>query len=220
MKSSTREPAISVFYQQYLLDRDRATFRRQVTDLYSIATLERLAVHGQRMTRRAAVLAIALAGQYGSSGVLARALHDPDRGVRTLAEDGVRLLWCRYGSAEDRRRLASLIGLNGSKRFAEATQLATQLVASQPGMAEAWNQRAIAYFRTGQFAKSIADCRKALAVNPFHYGAAAVLGQCYLQLGDRGAALQSFRHALELNPNLEGVRTNVTYLERALNQQE
>ena len=220
MKSHTREPAINDFYQHYLLNRDRAAFRQQVVERYTIATLERLATQGQRMTRRAAVLAIALCGQYASNEVLARALHDPDRGVRTLAEDGVRLLWCRYGSIEDRRRLASLIKLNGSSRFAEAIALATRLVAAQPGMAEAWNQRAIAYFRSGELAKSISDCRKALAVNPFHFGAAAGLGQCYLQLGDRGAALQSLRHALELNPNLEGVRTNIAYLERARNQQD
>jgi cytochrome c-type biogenesis protein CcmH/NrfG len=42
------------------------------------------------------------------------------------------------------------------------------------------------------------------------------MGQCYLQLGDRAAALEAFRRALKLNPNLEGVRATVTYLERAL----
>jgi cytochrome c-type biogenesis protein CcmH/NrfG len=41
------------------------------------------------------------------------------------------------------------------------------------------------------------------------------MGQCYLQLGDFDAALESFRRALKLNPNLEGVRASVAYLERA-----
>jgi cytochrome c-type biogenesis protein CcmH/NrfG len=41
------------------------------------------------------------------------------------------------------------------------------------------------------------------------------MGQCYLQLGNYDAALESFRRALRLNPNLEGVRASVTYLERA-----
>jgi cytochrome c-type biogenesis protein CcmH/NrfG len=41
------------------------------------------------------------------------------------------------------------------------------------------------------------------------------MGQCYLQLGDFDSALQSFRRALRLNPNLEGVRASVAYLERS-----
>jgi tetratricopeptide (TPR) repeat protein len=40
------------------------------------------------------------------------------------------------------------------------------------------------------------------------------MGQCYLQLGQRSEALDSFRQALELNPNLEGVRAQVQYLQR------
>jgi hypothetical protein len=35
-----------------------------------------------------------------------------------------------------------------------------------------------------------------------------------LQLGQRAEALDSFRQALELNPNLEGVRAQVQYLQR------
>lgn len=215
-----REPAISLFYHQYLVSRDRATYRRQVAAVYSVATLERLTLSSQRLTRRAAVLAIGLCGQYGSSKVLARRLYDADRGARTLAEDGMRMLWCRFGSAGDRRQLADLIGLTGSRQWVEATAAATRLVAIQPAFAEAWNQRAIAYFHAGKFVKSIADCRKTLALNPFHFGAATGLGQCYLQLGNHAAALQSFRHALDLNPNLEGVRNNVVYLQRELKRQE
>jgi hypothetical protein len=37
-----------------------------------------------------------------------------------------------------------------------------------------------------------------------------------LQLGRPRLALESFRRALALNPNLEGVRANITSLERTL----
>src|SRR2546422_444778 len=80
-----------------------------------------------------------------------------------------------------------------------------------PELAEAWNQRAIAYFNMGRFTDSIRDCRQALELNPHHFGAAIGMGQCYLQLNDRTAALESFRRALKLNPNLEGVRAHVVY---------
>jgi hypothetical protein len=64
--------------------------------------------------------------------------------------------------------------------------------------------------------ESIADCRRTLDLNPFHFGAAAGLGQCQLQIGDHAAALASFRHALRINPSMEGVRANVTYLQKLL----
>jgi len=46
----------------------------------------------------------------------------------------------------------------------------------------------------------------------------AGLGQCYLQLGNQLWALESFRRALELNPDLEGIRAQVNALERRLKQ--
>ena len=42
------------------------------------------------------------------------------------------------------------------------------------------------------------------------------MGQCHLQLGDHQAALETFRHALKINPGMEGVRANVVYLQKLL----
>ena len=85
-----------------------------------------------------------------------------------------------------------------------------------PTFAEAWNQRAIGHYSLGQFVDSIRDCRQAVEINPYHFGAVAGMGQCYLRLGNQLWALESFRRALALNPNLEGIRGNVTSLERKL----
>lgn len=220
MKSQKQQPLLNTYYGQYLVDRSKVCFRRQVTARYSIATLERLVLGGQRMTRRAAATAVALCGDYRSNSALGRALHDTDRGVRTLAEDGIRALWCRTGGPEERRTLAKLIGLNREQDFSGAVRLATRLIGTMPELAEAWNQRAIAYFSTARWKESITDCRRALELNPYHFGAATGLGQCFLQLGDRPAALVSFRHALALNPGLEGVRAHVVYLQRGLRRHE
>jgi tetratricopeptide (TPR) repeat protein len=92
---------------------------------------------------------------------------------------------------------------------------AAELLDDAPWFAEAWNQRAIGYYGCGLFHESIADCHQALDINPYHYGAAAGIGQCYLQLGRPRLALECFRRALRLNPNLEGIRAHVTALERA-----
>ena len=40
------------------------------------------------------------------------------------------------------------------------------------------------------------------------------MGHCYLELSDAIGALESFRRALRLNPDMEDVRGQVTFLER------
>ena len=213
MSSNLRSPLLAEHYEHYLRDEDDRAFTSRVSQRYSIGTLERLAWGGERMIRRAAVFALGLLGDFRSNAILGRALHDEDRGVRTLAESGIRVVWCRAGSEGQRRELGMVIRMNSARRFADAIRRATRLVESAPWLAEAWNQRAIAYFRLSRYEESIADCRQALEENPYHFGAASGMGQCHLRLGDRTAALACFRRALSLNPSLDGVRAQVSNLE-------
>ncbi len=220
MKNRRCAPLLHDFYRQYLADQDSDALVDRVTGRYEIGTLERLACHGDRLSRRGAVLVLGLIGDYQSNAILGRALCDTDRGVRELAEQGIRWLWSRAGAAPQRKRLSTLIRLNSSQRYQQAARHATQLLETSPELAEAWNQRAVAHFGLGQFDQSIRDCRKTLELNPFHFAAATGMGQCYLQLGNRQAALDSFRLALRLNPGLEGVRAHVLHLQRTLNNQD
>ncbi len=220
MKNHRCAPLLEDFYRQYLVDQDSDALVDRVCGRYEIGTLERLACHGDRLSRRGAVLVLGLIGDYASNPVLGRALTDDDRAVRNLAEEGIRWLWCRDGVAGQRKRLSTVIRLNSSQKYAQAARQATQLLESAPEMAEAWNQRAVAHFGLGQFDQSISDCRKTLELNPYHFAAATGMGQCYLQLGNRQAALDSFRLALRLNPGLEGVRAHVLHLQRTLNTQD
>ena len=219
MNTRPRTPILNRLYQLYLVDQDKATFIHKVARRYSVATLERLAASGGRMTRRAAVLAIGHLGEYPSNTAMGRALLDSDRGVRVLADTAIRLLWCRWGNLDQRRRLKLIIRMNGAGKHEEAIQRSSQLLANAPLFAEGWNQRAVAYFGLGRYAESIRDCRQTLKLNAYHFGAAAGLGQCYMQLNEREAALRCFQRALNLNPGLEGVRAHVVYLERALKRQ-
>jgi cytochrome c-type biogenesis protein CcmH/NrfG len=43
-----------------------------------------------------------------------------------------------------------------------------------------------------------------------------MMGQAYLQMNDPISALDSFRRALRLNPNMEEVRAQVIHLQRRL----
>lgn len=210
-----RTPLLTELYRQFLAGQATADFIKLINDSYTVGTLERLATAGHRESRRAAILALGLVGDYGSNAVVGRALVDVDRGVRSIAENSITSLWRRAGTDSQRQRLGLLVRLNSAQQFHDCIRCATELVAEAPAIAEAWNQRAIAHYSLAQYRESIEDCRQALEINPYHYGAASGMGQCYLQMDDFDAALESFRRALKLNPNLEGVRASVAYLERS-----
>ncbi len=218
MSSPGRMPRLLSLYQDYLVDQNTARFVDRVGKHYTVGTLERLASWPAVQVRRAAVFALGLMSDYGSNAVLGRALADTDRGVRLAAENGIRSLWCRYGSQGQRQLLQIIIQLNTSGQFKEAIRCASVLIEEVPQFAEAWNQRAIACYSLGLYRQAIADCRQALELNPYHFGAAAGMGQSYVQLGDYHQALECFRRALRLNPNLEGVRANIQHLQRTLGE--
>ncbi len=214
--SDPRIPVLHELYQQYLVDQDTAAFIHRVASRYATATLARLTEIGDRMIRRAAVLALGYQGDYDSNPVLGRALNDADRGVRLLAENAIRAVWGRSGSSAQRHWLSRVIALNHSHQPIAALREVTGLIREAPWLAEAWNQRAIAHFSLDRYAESIRDCRQALVINAYHFGAAAGMGQCFLKLNDPPAALQAFRRAVGLNPELLEVRAHVQFLERAL----
>ena len=209
-----RMPFLLDLYEQYLENQDSAAFAGKAAEWYTTGTLQRLAGHRRREIRRAAVLAIGFLGDYAANACLGRALLDEDRTVRTLADHAIRSVWLRDGSDEERQRLGLILRLSAARRYAEAVARATDLIEKAPWFAEAWNQRAIAQFNLERFAESIRDGHEVLEINPYHFPAAASMGQAYLELGNQVSALESFRRAQRLNPDLEGVRAHVVRLAR------
>jgi len=217
-RRTRRAPILLRHYHRYLRDGNTAAFIQALAGTYTVATLARLGTGGPRITRRAAILGLGFLGGYEVNPVVAGALRDPDRGVRLVAESGLRAVWCRAGNTAQQQRLANMIRLNLARRYEEARELASELIEEAPGFAEAWNQRAIACFQLGQYHASISDCEEVLARNLFHFAAASGMGQCHLELDEPQAALNCFRRALELNPSLEAVRVQIRYLVRALEE--
>ena len=213
-----RSPLLVAYYNRYLTSCDSTLFVKRTAGRYSCGTLERLATTGDRTTRRAAVLALSLLGDYSSNAVLGQALTDRDRGVRTIAESGIRELWCRVRGREERQTLRVVVSLNDEKRYAEAVRLAARLIQDSPWIAEAWCQRGTANYHLGNYDAAIRDCHQALEINPYHFTAAAGMGQCYLLQSNPVAALEAFRRALRLNPGLEEVRAQVVRLQRTLKE--
>jgi len=212
-------PLLADFFEEYLDDQDINAFLRSTSERYFIGTLERIALNGERMSRRAAVLALGRLSDYQSNSVLGRALIDMDRGVRTLAENAIALIWPRVGLAIHQRRLGAVDEQLDDGDYDRASQLAGKIIQDAPWIAQSWYQRGKAFYHLGQCDAAARDCHQALEINPYHFQAAAVMGQAYELQHNLVAALEAYRRALRLNPNMEEVRARVIQLQRALKNQ-
>jgi len=165
------------------------------------------------------VLALSLIGDFGSREAVGKALRDPDPVVSRLASHACWAVWFRADTPENNQRLQTIAQTIGSAASADelaaTVEEVTVLIKTAPNFAEAVNQRAIAYYLTREYRKSIDDCQRAVKLNPYHFGALSGMGQCYQRLGDTARALDAYRRALKVNPNMEGLRETIYELEHS-----
>jgi tetratricopeptide (TPR) repeat protein len=191
-------------------------FKHRVAERYSEGTLLRLLSSGDNLSRRAALLALGLLGTMNANAGIAACLHDDDRETARLAADTIWTLWFRGDAPANSQELQRLARLRDREKAIAGLD---SLLERAPQFAEAYNQRGIMHFRLKKFDRSIADCLKTLELNPFHFGAQAGLGQCYVQMRKHRAALKAFRAALRLNPHMDGVAETIRALENALGEE-
>jgi tetratricopeptide (TPR) repeat protein len=83
-----------------------------------------------------------------------------------------------------------------------AIKLLDALVQIKPDYVEAWNRRATIHYMRKEFGQSLDDIRQVLSREPRHFGAMSGLGMILQEFGDDKRALDVFRRALEVHPNL------------------
>ena len=102
--------------------------------------------------------------------------------------------------------------------YATAIGHFTAIIDHAPKFAEAWNERAIAYFKEGQIGPAVDDIQHVLALNPRHFGALAGLGAIFEELGEPQKALEVYKAALAINPHMTDVQAAVKRLSKAKGQ--
>lgn len=212
-------PRLVIFYVKYIDSNDTAAFISNVSRFYTVGTLERLALSERAEVRRSAALALGFLGDQETDAVFSRLLHDEDRTVRVIAENGMRSVWTRAGSDANRQMLRAVMRLISARQYEEAVAKATELIEHAPKFAEAWNQRAIAHFALKQYQFSIEDGIRALKLNRHHYAAAIGVGHAHLFLGHLPQTIEFFQLALDINPNLVSVRENLSKLVQKLKEE-
>ena len=215
---STRPPNILSYYQLYLADGDSARFVRDVALQYQVATLLRLTQSMEPAARRAATLALGILGDRGSIAAIGRLLSDDDRAVRMIADDSSKAIWARTTSPQGRTLLDTIVSELAAQEYSSALHFAEKLVATHPNLPEAFCQRALAHYAMGNIEAAIEDCDRAVEINPFEYMALVGLGQCYLELERPRIALDYFRKAIAVHPDLEPVCMQIRKLEESLRE--
>jgi len=163
--------------------------------------------------RRRGALGLAAVGRMEDAPALVAALRDEDELVRAIAEEGVWALWSRSGDERIDDLFRQGVAQMSGERLPEAIATFTRIIELKPGFAEGWNKRATAYYLAGEYRRSLKDCDEVVRRNPQHFGVLSGYGQIYLRLDQPEKALEYFRRALAVNPNLKGVQSAIEELE-------
>jgi tetratricopeptide (TPR) repeat protein len=177
-----------------------------------------------------ASLAATSLGVPGSGTVLAQtteaAPEQPDEAdlLAQLAEPGredwqqiemqVQRLWSRSGSEAMDLLLRRGNEALEADNYAAALEHLTALTDHAPDFAEGWNARATTFYLMEEYALSISDIERTLALNPNHFGALMGLATIFEQLGEDDLALRALYAVRDLNPNRPGIDDAITRLER------
>ena len=156
---------------------------------------------------------LGLMGRLDDAPALVAALRDSDDTVRAIAEEALWTVWSRSGDARVDELFKRGVSEMNAERLREAIITFTKIIELKPDFAEGWNKRATAYYLAGDYRRSLADCDEVIKRNPQHFGALSGYGQIYLRLDRPDKALEYFRRALAVNPNLDGVPDLIERLE-------
>jgi tetratricopeptide (TPR) repeat protein len=167
-------------------------------------------------TRVDACAVLAELGTPGDLPPLMAALYDPDARVRQAAEAAIWHVWSRSGDQATDRLFERGLAQMQSGDLPDAVETFGRVIGMNPDFAEGWNKRATAYFLLGEDDLSLKDCAEVLKRNPRHFGVLSGYGQIYVRKGELERALDYFRRALNINPNMEGVRNSIELIEKLL----
>jgi tetratricopeptide (TPR) repeat protein len=170
--------------------------------------------------RAEAVAWVAVHGRMADQPLLLRRLRDGNESVRSFAEQGLWRLWSRSGDSAVDRLMAEGVEQMQQARFRQAIAAFSEVISRKPAFAEGWNKRATVHYLAGDYTRSLADCHEVVKRNPRHFGALAGYGQIYFRLEQYHKAIEYWRRALQVNPNMSGVEGNIRAAEELLKKKK
>ena len=175
---------------------------------------------GHEDARKVAAVCLSLVGTNKCVKEIAPLLQDDDPIVNQLAEHAMWSIWFRGGSPEANHELARGAQALGRRDTLHAITHFDRAIQISPDFPEPYNQRAISRFLLDDHEGSLADCRRAIELMPYHFGAWAGTGHNEAHLGRWHCAMKAYERALAINPHMNAIREAVGELRAKLNQQD
>jgi tetratricopeptide (TPR) repeat protein len=134
------------------------------------------------------------------------------KGVASL----IQRRWSRSGSDTADLLMSRAQTALKANEHALAIEILDRLVVIEPNWAETWNQRANAFFLMEDSIRALIDIGEALKREPRHFGALGGLASIMRQQGNEKMALEAYRKAFALYPQMDGLKEQVESLARQL----
>jgi len=168
--------------------------------------------------RAAGVLYLGRTGLATDGPLLVKRLADDNPFVRAFAEQSVWRVWSRSGDSETDQMLAAGVEEMELGLYHEAIHTFSNVIERKPDFAEGWNKRATALFLAGDLRRSLADCDEVMKRNPQHFGALSGYGLIRFRQERYAQAIEWWRRALEVNPNMTGIELHLREAEALLRE--
>lgn len=198
---------------------DAESLKELLTSKYSENDLIDYLQNDNPLVGRAAATALGLIGSMNVVPALVENLKNDDLRACLNTEIALWNVWSRSGDESVDRMLKTGKRHLENENFSEAIEQFTAVIEAAPNFAEGYNQRAIAYFVVEAWENALEDCQQALKLNPHHFGAFAGMGHVYLRLGKIDKAVDAYKQALIINPNLISIAELLMQIRREFQEE-
>jgi Flp pilus assembly protein TadD len=124
----------------------------------------------------------------------------PTEQVASAMEDKIRQSWLDASTPAVTLLMSRGLRETNAGAPEEAVSVFSDAIILDPTLAEAWHQRAIARFKSGDTVGAVRDIQETLKLEPRHFGAWRTLERIAEAREDWKAAYDAWQHVLDIDP--------------------
>jgi len=151
--------------------------------------------------------------------LLAKLAKAPDQQAARPIERELKARWAHTGSPSADLLLKRVDQAMEAHDFDTAREIAQKLTAIAPNFAEAWHRRATLATQKDDYEDAITSLRRTLALQPKNFVALAELGSILEEYNDKPHALDAYRQAKTIDPQIEGIADRIKELAKTVEGQ-
>ncbi len=140
-----------------------------------------------------------------------------DEAQAELIAEEIWAIWLDSGSASINFILRRGTAAQGRGEMSLARRMFDQTVTLQPEYAEGWARSARLALQEKDLSRALTETAMTLTLEPRHFYALWTMGNVFEQLGRSEEALEAYREANKLHPQLKAVKDRLDALESAIN---